>query len=457
MMLALSLFVVVEPAAARARRRQIDPENAARPSTSSSRPTTRMRDLLATTLAAAKAMDYPGRQADRLASRRRRHRPEVQLAEASPPPAPRRHAAPSCRRFARASACNYLTRARNEHAKAGNLNNGLEHSTGELVAVFDADHAPARRLPDGDGRLLRPRTRSCSSSRRRISSSIPTRSSATSRTFETMPSENEMFYGVIQRGLDKWNAAFFCGSAAVLQPRGAAGDRRLQRHQHHRGLRDRARAAFARLEQHLCRQAADRRPAAGRPSPASSASARRWAQGMMQILRFRFPPLQARPDAPAAPLLHVEHAVLAVPVPARHLPDRAALLPVLLLEIFTASGGEFLAYTLTYMIVNLMMQNYLYGRFRWPWISELYEYVQTIHLLPAVLSVIAQSAQADLQGDGQGRDRSTRAASRSSARPFFIIFGILLLGVVATGGPASGPSPTRPTSPWWRAPGTSST
>ncbi len=26
------------------------------------------------------------------------------------------------------------------------------------------------------------------------------------------------------------------------------------------------------------------------------------------------------------------------------------------------------------MIVNLMMQNYLYGRFRWPWISELYEY-----------------------------------------------------------------------------------
>ena len=38
----------------------------------------------------------------------------------------------------------YLTRARNEQAKAGNLNNGLAHSTGELIAVFDADHAPAR-------------------------------------------------------------------------------------------------------------------------------------------------------------------------------------------------------------------------------------------------------------------------------------------------------------------------
>ena len=39
------------------------------------------------------------------------------------------------------------------------------------------------------------------------------------------------------------------------------------------------------------------------------------------------------------------------------------------------------------MIVNLMMQNYLYGTFRWPWISELYEYIQSVHLLPAVVSV----------------------------------------------------------------------
>ena len=36
-------------------------------------------------------------------------------------------------------------------------------------------------------------------------------------TFQRMPSENEMFYGIIQRGLDKWNASFFCGSAAVLR------------------------------------------------------------------------------------------------------------------------------------------------------------------------------------------------------------------------------------------------
>ncbi len=36
-------------------------------------------------------------------------------------------------------------------------------------------------------------------------------------TFDSMPSENEMFYGLIQRGLDRWNSAFFCGSAALLR------------------------------------------------------------------------------------------------------------------------------------------------------------------------------------------------------------------------------------------------
>jgi len=32
-----------------------------------------------------------------------------------------------------------------------------------------------------------------------------------------MPSENEMFYSITQRGLDKWDASFFCGSAALLR------------------------------------------------------------------------------------------------------------------------------------------------------------------------------------------------------------------------------------------------
>jgi len=102
------------------------------------------------------------------------------------------------------------------------------------------------------------------------------------------------------------------------------------------------------------------------------------------------------------------------------------------LEIFTASGGEFLAYTFTYMMVNFMMQNYLYGRYRWPWISDLYEYIQTIYLLPAVLSVIANPKKPTFRVTSKGESMHESRVSELG-RPYFIIFGILLLGVAATG------------------------
>ena len=37
------------------------------------------------------------------------------------------------------------------------------------------------------------------------------------RTGGAIPNESELFYGLIQRGNDLWNAAFFCGSCAVLR------------------------------------------------------------------------------------------------------------------------------------------------------------------------------------------------------------------------------------------------
>src|SRR5437867_8338370 len=38
----------------------------------------------------------------------------------------------------------YLSRADNQHAKAGNLNHALQRTGGELIAIFDADHVPVR-------------------------------------------------------------------------------------------------------------------------------------------------------------------------------------------------------------------------------------------------------------------------------------------------------------------------
>ena len=150
---------------------------------------------------------------------------EAQLRQGRRTPTPRRTRHAELQALCADLGVNYLTRERNEHAKAGNLNNGLAHSTGELVAVFDADHAPARdflqetvgyfargseAVPGADAALL-PQSRSARAQ--------PAHLRAACRR------ENEMFYGIIQRGLDKWNAAFFCGSAAVLRREALDDDR----------------------------------------------------------------------------------------------------------------------------------------------------------------------------------------------------------------------------------------
>jgi len=93
-------------------------------------------DLVGTTLAAAQNIDYPQ---DKL---------KVFLLDDGgtdqkcndPNPAKAREARE--RRVEMMAFCEelgvqYITRARNEHAKAGNLNSGLEHSSGDLVVVFD--------------------------------------------------------------------------------------------------------------------------------------------------------------------------------------------------------------------------------------------------------------------------------------------------------------------------------
>ncbi|MCB1486995.1 MAG: glycosyltransferase, partial [Bauldia sp.] len=138
-MLFLSLFVVAKPMESR-----VAPKLKEYPSVDVFVPTyNEDAALLATTLAAAKGLDYPEDKLtiwllDDGGTDQKCNSDNVEEAVA----AQQRRA--QLQKLCKDLEVRYLTRARNEHAKAGNLNNGLEHSTGDLVAVFDADHAPAR-------------------------------------------------------------------------------------------------------------------------------------------------------------------------------------------------------------------------------------------------------------------------------------------------------------------------
>jgi len=325
--------------------------------------------------------------------------------------------------------CHYLTRPRNEHAKAGNLNNGLKHSTGELVAVFDADHAPTRDfLQQTVGYFQTTENLFLVQTPHFFINPDPLERNL--NTFDYMPSENEMFYGIIQRGLDKWDAAFFCGSAALMNRRA------LQETSGFQGITITEDAETA-LELHSrgWHSIYVDRPLIAGLQPETFASfigqRSRWAQGMMQILRFHVPPLKRGLTLPQRLSYCSSTFFWLFAYPRLMFLISPLFYLFFSLEIFDASGAEFLAYTTTYMLVNLLMQNYLYGRYRWPWISELYEYIQSIYLLPALISVLANPHKPTFNVTAKGETLDEGHVSEIG-RPFFIIYAVLIVGFLLT-------------------------
>lgn len=99
------------------------------------------------------------------------------------------------------------------HAKAGNLNFGLQFTDAEFLLILDADHVPKpdfleRTLGYLDDRLVAvvqtPQTYHNDSFLYR-------------RTRRGRWGEQDMFYQCIQPAKNRWNAAFFVGTSAVLR------------------------------------------------------------------------------------------------------------------------------------------------------------------------------------------------------------------------------------------------
>ncbi|GAB5373706.1 MAG: UDP-forming cellulose synthase catalytic subunit [Acuticoccus sp.] len=424
-MLFLSLFVVAEPLN-RPRRPLEDRDERPRvdvfvPSLNES------PQLLATTLAAAKQMDYP---ADRLSvyllddggTDQRIASDDPQRATEA------RERRAALQKLANELDVNYVTRAANLHAKAGNLNNGLEQSSGEFVVVLDADHAPARDFLNetlghfaDDPRLFLVQTPHFFINPDPLEHNL--------ETWQRMPSENEMFYGAIQKGLDKWNASFFCGSAAVLRRTAleeAGGFSGMS-------ITEDCETAID-LHSRGWTSAYVERPMIAGLQPETFASfigqRSRWCQGMMQILILRNPLLQ-RGLTMAQRLCYLSSMTYWFFPFAR---TTFLFAPLCYLffgaAIFDASGAEFAAYTVTYILVNLLLQNYLWNRVRWPFISELYETVQSVFLLRALGAVFLNPRKPSFRVTSKGEtNRSSRISELGW--PIFIVFFILILGVVA--------------------------
>src|SRR3954471_18919597 len=96
-------------------------------------------------------------------------------------------------------------------------------------------------------------------------------------------------------------------------------------------------------------------------------------------------------------------------------------------KIFVSDVDEAIGYTATYIVVNMMLQNYLYGRVRWPWISELYEYVQGVFLFKAIVSVALSPRKPTFNVTAKGLSLEHDHLSEL-AWPYFAFYVLLAAG-----------------------------
>jgi cellulose synthase (UDP-forming) len=123
---------------------------------------------------------------------------------------------PEFRAFCEELGVGYLTRENNNHAKAGNINEALKVTQGEYVAIFDCDHIPTRSfLQVCMGWFFKDKALAMLQTPHVFFSPDPFERNLD--TFHRMPNEGELFYGIVQDGNDLWNAAFFCGSCAIIK------------------------------------------------------------------------------------------------------------------------------------------------------------------------------------------------------------------------------------------------
>jgi len=280
----------------------------------------------------------------------------------------------------------YLTRARNVHAKAGNLSNGLENTDGELVVVFDADHVPTQDFLERTVGYFRQHERLflVQTPHFFINGDPIERNLG---LYNKVPGENEMFYSLIQRGLDKWNGTFFCGSGAVLrrsallEAGGFSGD----------SITEDAETALE-LHSRGWESLYVNRPMLAGLQPETFAAfigqRTRWAQGMMQILLLKNP-LFKRGLSFKQRICYLNSSGFWLFPMARMMFIIAPLFYLLFgLEIFRATAEEFAAYTLLYMVGVFLFSNFFFRNVRWPMMSELYEAAQAGYLFRALVSVI---------------------------------------------------------------------
>lgn len=331
------------------------------------------------------------------------------------------------RQFAEEVNVGYLTRPDNSHAKAGNLNHALTKTHGELICIFDCDHVATRVFLQATvGAFLTDDKLALIQTPHHFYSKDPFERNL--KAAKRAPHEGSLFYGPVQQGNDNWNAAFFCGSCAVIrrsalkETNGFAVETvtedahtalKLQRKGWNTAFLAiplAAGLATERLTLHINQRI-------------------RWARGMTQIFRVDNPMLGRGLSLTQRicylnAMLHFQYG----------LPRATFLLSPLVfilfdLNIISSSATLIFSYALPHLITSNYVNSRLVGNYRYSFWGEIYETVMAFHLiLPTLMSLISPKlGKFNVTDKGDLTDKNY--FDHTAVRPLIIVAILLASGI----------------------------
>lgn len=330
--------------------------------------------------------------------------------------------------FAKKLGIHYIAREKNESAKAGNINYAMARSQGDLILVLDCDHVPSKDfLANTVGQFIHDKKLFLVQTPHFFINPDPIEKGM--GTFHKAPSESEMFYRGEHPALDFWNASYFCGSAALLRRTcleevgGISGETITE-------------DAETSLKLHAkgYRSAYISRPMVCGLSPETFSDfiiqRTRWCQGMLQM-GFLLNPLFLKGLTVAQRICYSSFYLFWFFGFSRFIFFLAPTLFLLFgFQIYHASSSQVMAYAVPHLVAGLLSTNFLFGKFRWPLFSELYESVQCIFLLPAVFGVIKNPRSPTFKITPKGEQLNHDFLSPLAA-PFYFMFCMMLASIPA--------------------------
>ncbi|MFE8151598.1 UDP-forming cellulose synthase catalytic subunit [Brenneria goodwinii] len=336
---------------------------------------------------------------------------------------------PEFKAFAEDVGIPYIARTTHEHAKAGNINHALKQAKGEFVAIFDCDHVPTRSfLQLTMGWFFKDKKLAMLQTPHHFFSPDPFERNL--GRFRRTPNEGTLFYGLVQDGNDMWDAAFFCGSCAILRRKaldeigGIATDTVTEdAHTSLRLHRLNYTSAYIRIPQ-----------AAGLATESLSAHIGqriRWARGMAQIFRLDNPLLGK--GLKLGQRLCYANAMLHFLSGIPRLIFLTAPLAFLLLHayIIFAPAVTIALYVFPHMVHASLTNSRIQGRYRHSFWSEIYETVLAWYIARPTTVALFNPHKGKFNVTAKGGLIEEQHVDWIITRPYLLLVLLNIAGLIA--------------------------